>query len=260
MGTLKVIYAGSRNLSSRCLDTLYHYHETKDIEILGIVCYPQNKNRWWKLSLRSKAKTLGLRIIKDEELEDFAMNSDVNLIISVLYWKLFREPVLSKPDIGIINLHQALLPKYRGSMTFSHAIINARNDDDWTYGTTLHWINAGTDTGPIISTACCDINEDDTALSLYNRVEEISARLFDEWINKIIDAHKHNRLNEIPRIEQGQGKYYYSKNSLEKEISIDLLKNQPIKAYDIIRALDFPPFEPAYVVIDGRKVYLRVSF
>jgi methionyl-tRNA formyltransferase len=79
-----------------------------------------------------------------------------DLFISIRFARIFREEIIKVPKKGILNLHSAILPAYRGIMGTLH---NLKSGKD-TYGCTLHYISSrGIDTGEIISIAQKPIDE-----------------------------------------------------------------------------------------------------
>ncbi len=70
-----------------------------------------------------------------------------DLLVSIRYRRILRDPAISVPRLGIINLHSGLLPDYRGVMATFWAMLHGAGE----VGTTLHRIvDSGIDTGPII--------------------------------------------------------------------------------------------------------------
>lgn len=71
-----------------------------------------------------------------------------DLILSIRFGQILKEPVLSLPSIGIINLHSGILPYYRGVMPTFWSMKNQAQE----IGCTIHWIDSSSiDTGPIIT-------------------------------------------------------------------------------------------------------------
>jgi methionyl-tRNA formyltransferase len=252
---ISVALLGSRPLSQTCLKLL---HNHSDISVKAVVTYPEDYEGWWDGSLHAEAQQKGYPIVEEEEV----FNYEIDYIISVLYYDILSKELLNHPTRGGLNLHQAELPRYRGSNTFSHAIMNARSDNYWKYGTTLHFMSENVDEGDIISRKFVDINEHDTSKSLYIKTEQASAELFEEQLSNIVSGKV--QTIRTPQSEFDGKTYFYNKNSLtgEKEIPLEnIVEDESYAVYDKIRALDFPPFEPAYTKIAGNKVYLtRTSY
>ena len=247
---VSVALLGSRPLSRACLELL---HKEKEVSVKAVVTYPEGHEGWWDGSLRSKAKEYGYPVVEEAELFEY----DLDYLISVLYYNILDGDLLNHPQYGGLNLHQAELPRYRGSNTFSHAIMNARDDDYWQYGTTLHFMSEEVDEGDIIARNFVEITEEDTSKSLYKKAEQASIDLFEEQLPNIVTGEVESI--RTPQSEFDGETYFYNKTSLdeEKEIPLERLTGgKSTEVYDKIRALDFPPFEPAYTQIAGKKVYL----
>ena len=76
-------------------------------------------------------------------------DGEPDLLVSIRYGGILREPVIALPRLGVINLHSGLLPEYRGVMATFRAMLAGEEE----VGTTLHTIDdAGIDTGRIIGT------------------------------------------------------------------------------------------------------------
>jgi methionyl-tRNA formyltransferase len=228
--------------------------EFPSIDVKAVVTYPEEHDGWWEGSLYKLATDLGYPIVNEEELLEF----DLDYILSTLYYNILDEELLTHPTHGGLNLHQAELPRYRGSNSFSHAILNARDDDYWQYGTTLHYMSEEVDAGDIIKRNFVEIDENDTAHSLYQKTEDESVELLFEMLPKIVSGEIEDMRTQQDEFEGPS--YFYSNESLdgEKLIPYETLtdQNQATEVYDKIRALDFPPFKPAYTEIDGEEIYL----
>jgi len=254
-----VAFMGSHPLGERCLDQLTS-HDDFDVEL--VVTYGPNEDTWWDGCLYDRAKQHGHRVVTRSS-ERVVLEHDVDYLISVYYPNILGEELLAHPDIAPLNLHQAELPRYRGSNVFSHAIMNARDDDHWRYGTTLHVMAPEVDAGDIVARRFVPIAETDTARALYDRVTDASVELFREQLTTLCDEAVHRVAT--PQTAYNGERYFYTKESLdgEKEIPPARLdaddEATQLAVYDKIRALDFPPFEPAYTELGGRRVYLTAT-
>lgn len=249
-----VALLGSRPLGRRCLESL---HENDEIDVEAAVTYPADHEGWWEGSLHEYATDLGYPV---HTHEDALFEYDVDYLVSVLFFNVLDTDVLDHANEACVNLHQAELPRYRGSNSFSHAIMNAREDDYWQYGTTLHVMTEELDAGAIIDRNFVPITEDDTARSLYEKTEDASHELFEsklpDFAAKMVTDHA------TPQDAFDGPSYYYGKDSLdgEKEIPFEQLRDDEQQVlYDKIRALDFPPFKPAYTNIAGEEVHLTTA-
>jgi len=250
----KIAYLGSHPLGEECLQRL---HDHPDVEIPLVVTYRRDEDHWWDGSVHELADDLGYKTLTLDK-EDYLLKYDIDWILSVYYPNILDEKLLEHPNEGALNLHQAELPRYRGSNVFSHSIMNARADDHWKHGTTLHFMEPRVDTGDVVARRFAEITEIDTARSLYERVCGESIALFEAQLPNIIDGTVHDDRT-AQRVFDGE-RYYYAKSSLEdlKEIPVSALADteRETELYDRIRALDFPPHEPAWTRLQGEKIYL----
>lgn len=158
----------------------------------------------------------------------FAQTPDI--VISVLTDHIFTAAEIAATPKGIWNLHPAPLPTYRGCNSYSHAIIN----DDTTYGVTLHRVDEGIDTGPILDSRTLPIHENETARQLHDRAQPIALELFiANWPKLRRD------MRPFPRVQTGPATYY-PRCSLEPYRN--LAHHPPQHRDRIRRALTFPPF------------------
>jgi methionyl-tRNA formyltransferase len=98
---------------------------------------------------------------------------DIECASVVAYGALLREPALSLPRHGWLNLHFSLLPAWRGAAPVQHAIMAG---DDMTGASTFR-IEAGLDTGPVYGTLTEPIRRRDTAEDLLGRLAEAGPAL-----------------------------------------------------------------------------------
>ena len=93
-------------------------------------------------------------INKPEGLETIR-DTQPDLILSIRFGKILKQPVIDIPSAGVINLHSGLLPQYQGVMATFHAL----NNGDTIIGSTLHRIDsAAIDAGPILALNSVSVN------------------------------------------------------------------------------------------------------
>lgn len=98
----------------------------------------------------------------------------VDLGISAAGTHIFSREEIAFARCGIVNLHLAPLPEYRGRYSATHAILNREE----LYGVALHYVDEGIDTGPIIAEHRFPISPTVTAAELRARALIEGARLF----------------------------------------------------------------------------------
>ncbi|MCS3935211.1 methionyl-tRNA formyltransferase [Salinibacter ruber] len=103
--------------------------------------------------------------VNDPRFLDFLREQNVDLVVSIACPQIVREDLLSCPPEGVINIHGALLPKYRGKLPSFWVLANGEEKT----GVTVHYMNEDLDDGPIIVQNEIPIRPDDTLHSLVLR-------------------------------------------------------------------------------------------
>jgi methionyl-tRNA formyltransferase len=99
-----------------------------------------------------------------------------DLILSMRFTAIFKEPLLSLPRWGIYNIHSGALPGYGGMMTTLRVVSNG---EEMT-GCTLHRVDAGIDTGPIVGVRYLGIRPDKSLLWHICHLYPLCVPLFEE--------------------------------------------------------------------------------
>jgi len=127
-------------------------------------------------------------------------------LIAVFGTSLLRGEILTKGRLGIVNLHGGLSPEYRGADCTFWALYNGEPEK---VGCTLHYIDAGIDTGKLIAHVCPEIHGDEDELTLFWRAVQDSAEVYAEFIERV---GRGERLGGKP--QASKGKLYQVKDRL----------------------------------------------
>jgi folate-dependent phosphoribosylglycinamide formyltransferase PurN len=112
---------------------------------------------------------------------------------------ILRKKLLSIPRLGTLNGHPGVLPNYRGIDSFQWAVLNGEPEN---VGATVHWVDSGVDTGPILRVERFAVR-DEPILAYEDWLFRQSARMLAETV-AAMDA------NDPPRGEpQGEGRQFY---------------------------------------------------
>jgi methionyl-tRNA formyltransferase len=103
-------------------------------------------------------------------------------VVAVFGTSLIRPPLLGQGRLGMLNLHGGLSPDYRGADCTFWALYNGEPEQ---IGCTLHFINAGIDTGALIAHVCPAVREGDDELTLFWRAVRDSAEVYAEAIERL---------------------------------------------------------------------------
>jgi phosphoribosylglycinamide formyltransferase-1 len=107
----------------------------------------------------------------DRELDTLIAALKPDLVVSAGFMRILSERITSK--FKIINSHPALLPLFPGA----HAVRDALAAGATQTGTTIHWVDAGVDTGEVIAQERVEILAGDTQESLHERIKIVERGL-----------------------------------------------------------------------------------
>ncbi len=102
----------------------------------------------------------------------------VEMVCLAGFMRLVKQPLLDVFPNRILNIHPSLLPAYPGLMAWKQAV----NDGATESGCTVHYVDAGMDTGSIILQAKVPVFSDDTAETLHERIQVEEHRIYPEAI------------------------------------------------------------------------------
>ena len=105
----------------------------------------------------------------------------VELVCLAGFLRLVKRPLLDAFPNRILNIHPALLPAYPGLDSWKQALEAGEKEA----GCTVHFVDEGMDTGPIILQESVPILSDDTAEALHARIQVIEHRLYPAAIRKV---------------------------------------------------------------------------
>jgi phosphoribosylglycinamide formyltransferase-1 len=116
------------------------------------------------------------------ELENLIAALKPDLLVSAGFMRILPESITTR--FKIINSHPALLPLFPGA----HAVRDALAAGARQTGTTIHWVDAGIDTGEVIAQEIVDILPSDTEESLHERIKIIERGLIVATIRQLIPS------------------------------------------------------------------------
>lgn len=117
----------------------------------------------------------------DLALADAAAAYRPDLVVSAGFMRVLGAPVLERFPDRIVNTHPALLPAFPGT----HAVRDALRHGAKVTGCTLHVVDSGVDTGPIVAQAAVPVRVDDDEDRLHERIKTVERRLLVEWVGRM---------------------------------------------------------------------------
>jgi methionyl-tRNA formyltransferase len=242
MNKIKVVFLGSRPLGFFALQELL---ALENVEVVACVVKKPSENAWWK---DDPYYIPGINIVEHHDLA----NIEFDLGVSINYWKIIEPALILKPSLGFINLHHSYMLSLRGRDMTSHAILNARKNNRWFHGTTLHYTDDGLDTGPIIATDSCEITESDTAWTLFNKVEKLGQNMLNLWLPRLMLGR--------PPVSYPEELQPLNYKSTETSKKIEDIYVDPLMTYDVVRAFDFNGYySPVFTELNNKCVFLTTD-
>ena len=221
-------------------------------EICGLVVHPPERAR--DRPMLERAAGVGPdRTVEGHRLRDPLTHAKLrsfqpDIAVSAYFGFIVPPEVLEAVPQGSVNVHPSFLPHNRGAHPNVWSIV-----DRSPAGVTLHWMDQGIDTGPIIAQRQVNVEPVDTGASLYARLEDAAVALFRETWPAV-------RAGTAPRQEQPPGGSAHRVRDLDAIDCIDLNRTYTARQLlDLLRARSFPPYPGAFFEDQGKRVYLRLE-
>lgn len=219
--------------------------------VVGIIAASIRPQYLAELNKLSESKNIPLLIqpkCKSSDYESF--RSEVEALKADLIWvnsysMIIRDDVLAATRLGGLNIHGALLPRYRGCNPTQWAIIH----QEYVTGVTLHEMDSGLDTGPVIDQRKVPIFIEDTWLDVRSRQEIATDALLSANVPKVLSEN----WSAVTQYEPGA-----TVGTRRKPEDGRFTWSAPvIEIHNKIRAL-VPPLPPAsYQLPSGKWIEIR---
>ncbi|GAB4366537.1 MAG: hypothetical protein Kow00128_10120 [Deltaproteobacteria bacterium] len=163
-----------------------------------------------------------------------------DLLFSFYYRAILGKEILAAPRLCALNLHGSLLPKYRGRAPVNWVLVKGETET----GVTLHMMEEKPDAGDIVGQVAVPIAFEDTALTLFGKLERAAERLLDDLLPRIAAGEIPRRRNEIER-----GSYFGARRPEDGRID---WTRPAMEIYNLVRAVT-RPYPGAFSVLGGEK-------
>ena len=121
----------------------------------------------WKTKLEGPAEDRCIELLK---------NAGVDTVVLAGFMRIVKPKLLAAFPNRVLNIHPALLPAFPGVHSWTQALDYGCK----VAGVTVHFVDGGTDTGPIIVQKCVPVLEDDTPETLHARIQVEEHKAFPE--------------------------------------------------------------------------------
>lgn len=207
---------GTPELASASLQALL---DCSGLEVVAVVTQPDRpKGRELRLTaspVKDMAQRQGLPILQPEKARDDKFVSKLaefrpDLIAVAAFGQILPRSILELPRFGCLNVHTSLLPKYRGAAPIQWAILNGESET----GVTIMKMDAGLDTGAIISQTRTEISHADDAQTLHDRLAALGAKLLVQTIPRYV-------AGEAPAVPQPVEGVSYARKIVKQDGLLD---------------------------------------
>jgi methionyl-tRNA formyltransferase len=175
-GPRRIAFAGTPPFAATILEALIASHE------VGVVyCQPARPSGRGRRLRPSAVEALASvhrlpietpRTLRAPQAAETLARHACEVMVVAAYGLLLPPAILDTPPLGCINVHASLLPRWRGAAPIERAIMAG----DPQTGVSIMQMDAGLDTGPVITRATCPILDSDTGDTLSSRLAELGAR------------------------------------------------------------------------------------
>ena len=242
MKDLKVIFMGTPNFAVPVLQELI-----KNTNVVLVVTQPDKvvgrKQILTKSPIKVEAETNNISVFQPAKIRndyEIILNTDADIIITCAYGQIIPKEILNYPNLGCINVHASLLPKYRGGAPIHWCLISGEEKT----GVTIMYMDEKMDTGDIISKQEYRIKEKDNVGTLHEKLSHIGADLLIKTLPSVIDG-----TNKRIKQSESDATYAYNVKREDEELDFNLMGKDIINK---IRGLN--PWPLANFKIDGTEI------
>ena len=243
----RVVFMGSPDFAAPTLRAL-----TEHYDVVGVVTQPDRASGRGRELKAPPVKTLALelgipvmqpeKIRLPETMEQLRAWSP-ELIVVAAFGQILRKDVLDLPRFGCINVHASLLPRWRGAAPINAVIMHGDEET----GVTIMKMDAGLDTGPMLSQRSIRLAPEDTAGSAFEKLSTLGAELLIETLPYYLSG----RLVPVPQPEEG---VTYAPMLKKEEGQLDFTHD----VHELERRVRaFKPWPGAYMEFDGSTLKIH---
>lgn len=213
---MKVIFAGTPDFAAQALRAI----AAAGFEILLVLTQPDRpKGRGMQLQaspVKQAALELGLAIaqpasLRHEEAQALLRAQNADVMVVAAYGLILPQAVLDTPAHGCLNIHASLLPRWRGAAPIQRAI----EAGDTETGVCIMQMDAGLDTGAVVSTHHYAIKNTDTATDVHDALAVLGAHAIVADLQQLQQT---GGLNATPQPPAG---ITYAQKLSKEEAKID---------------------------------------
>lgn len=179
----------------------------------------------WQFANRHGIPSFETKNINNDASLKFLHSLQPDLLISAYFSQILKKPAIEIAKIGVLNIHPALLPDYKGAMNYFWVLKNGENRA----GVSVHWIDEGIDTGEVLARRAFVMKKDATQQQVLAKTAFIGTCLLKRVLKSLISGQK---IAPLPKLENS-GNYYPMPNA--KDFSDYFTRRRFFRIRDIIK-------------------------
>ncbi len=247
---MKIVFMGTPDFSVPCLKAL----TDNGYDVPAVFTQPDRpKGRGYKMippPVKVTAQEQGIEVYqplslrKGEDAEnamEILNKISPDLIIVVAYGQILPKEVLELPKYGCINIHASLLPEYRGAAPIQRCILDGKAKT----GVTSMMMEEGLDTGDMLIAAETDIDENETASQLHDRLAVMGAEVLIQTVKAVENG-------SLEPKKQDDSLSTYAK-MITKEMSALDFNDTAEHIHNVIRGIT------GFTMLDGKRLKIYRS-
>ncbi|MBE0566996.1 MAG: methionyl-tRNA formyltransferase [Krumholzibacteria bacterium] len=197
---MRIVFMGSPDFAVPSLDALVEAR----FDVCLVVTQPDRGagrgRRLLPTAVKAAARAHGLPVLDFGKGDRKAVTEAVlaqqpDAVVVVAFGHILKEPLLSTPRFGCINVHASLLPRWRGVSPVQYAVMHG---DSWT-GVTIMRMDEGVDTGPVLAERSLAIAPEDSAGELLDRLAGQGADLLIHTLRRLANG----QVDPVPQNDEG---------------------------------------------------------
>lgn len=245
---MKILFMGTPDIAAVVLKGLID----DKAEIVAVVTQPDRPKGRGKGVAMSPVKEVALAhdipVLQPERIrsaENVAQlrQYPADLFVVVAFGQILTQEILDIPRLGCVNVHASLLPKYRGASPIQWVIADGLDKT----GVTIMQMDAGIDTGDMLTSVEVDITAEDTGETLRDKLAEAGAKL-------LIDTLPLIESGSIEPIQQDDSQASYV-GMLKKEMGALDYTRSAVELERLIRA--FTPWPGTFTKMNGKLMKVK---
>lgn len=254
---MKIVYFGTPEFASSQLEAII----SAGYDVVAVVTTPDKPaGRGKKIQCSDVKQTAlkhGLPILQPVSLKSPEFIEELSSykadMFVVVAFRMLPEVVWSMPPMGTFNLHASLLPQYRGAAPINHAIINGEKET----GLTTFILDKEIDTGEIIIQEKVEVEENETAGSLHDKLMLLGNKVVVETI-EIIKSGEYRSQSQDSIIQRDNLQLKSAPKIFKEDCKIDWNKDAR-SIYNFIRGLSpYPAAHTTFRSETGESLDIKI--